>query len=156
VRVTVEHRERTSGVLQNRKEYYIDCRVEFSEEERSIIKERDLYRNGFPIRTSTPLPGQASFVGTMIMRLVSPFMIVGGIIYGIAGGGGLPDCRSSGASVFSSQAGSESNDGISALPPTSNSLPSSDSSTTRLSPFTREIQRLPRVLKKTYVRTSRI
>jgi hypothetical protein len=89
VRVTVEHREKTSGVLQNRKEYYIDCRVEFSEEERSIIKERDLYRNGFPIRTSTPLPGHASFVGTMIMRLVSPFMIVGGIIYGIAGGGGL-------------------------------------------------------------------
>jgi hypothetical protein len=89
VRVTVEHREKTSGLLQNRKEYYVDCRVEFSEEERSIIKERNLYRNGFPIRTSTPVPGQASILGTMIMRLVSPLMIVGGIIYGIAGGGGL-------------------------------------------------------------------
>jgi hypothetical protein len=83
MRVTIEHREETSGLLRNHKEYYVDCRVEFSEEERSVIKERNLYRDGFTIRTSTPLPSKASFLGTIVMRLVSPFMTVGGLIYGM-------------------------------------------------------------------------
>jgi hypothetical protein len=89
MRVTIKHREETRGLLQNRREYYVDCQVEFSEEERSIIRERDLYKDGFAIRTSTPLPSHASFLSTIGMRLVSPFMVIGGIIYGIAGGGGL-------------------------------------------------------------------
>jgi hypothetical protein len=89
MRVTIEHREATSGVLGNHKESYVDCTVNFSEEERAIIKERDLYREGFVVRTSTPLPTGGSMLGTGLMRFVGPFMIVGGFIWGLAGGGDL-------------------------------------------------------------------
>ena len=80
MRVTIEHREATSGVLSNHKDCYVDCTVNFSEEERAIIKERDLYREGFVVRTSTPLPSGSSMLGTGLMRFVGPFMIIGGFI----------------------------------------------------------------------------
>lgn len=89
MRVTTEHREVTSGALANRKESYVDCTVHFSEEEGAIIKQHDLYREGFVIRTSTPLPSQTSLWGTGLMRFAGPFMIVGGFIFGLAGGGSL-------------------------------------------------------------------
>jgi hypothetical protein len=87
MRVTIEHREATSGVLSNHKDCYVDCTVNFSEEERAIIKERDLYREGFIVRTSTPVPSGSSMLGTGLMRFVGPFMIIGGFIWGLAGGG---------------------------------------------------------------------
>ena len=82
MRVTIEHREATTGVLNNHKDCYVDCTVNFSEEERAIIKARDLYREGFTVRTSTPLPSGSSMLGTGLMRFVGPFMIVGGFIWG--------------------------------------------------------------------------
>ena len=87
MRVTIEHREAMSGALGNRKESYVDCTVHFSEEESAIIKERDLYREGFVVRTSTPLPSQGSVLGTGLMRGFGPLMIVGGFIWGVLGGG---------------------------------------------------------------------
>lgn len=89
MRVTIEHREATGGVMQNRKQSYIDCMVQFSEEERAIVQARDLYREGFIVRTSTPLPSQSSVLGTGLMRGLGPFMIVGAFIWGLAGGGNL-------------------------------------------------------------------
>jgi hypothetical protein len=83
MRVTIEHREATSGVLGNHKDCYVDCTVNFSEEERAIIQTRDLYREGFIVRTSTPLPTKTQFFSTSIMRVVGRFMIVGGFIYGM-------------------------------------------------------------------------
>jgi hypothetical protein len=83
MRVTVQHREETSGVLQNRKDCYIDCTVEFSEEERSIIRQRDLYRDGFTVRTSTPATTFTAFWSTNIMRLAGYVLIVGGFLYGL-------------------------------------------------------------------------
>lgn len=83
MRVTIEHREATSGVLANHKESYIDCTVNFSEEERAIISERDLYREGFPIRSSTPLPTKTEFFSTNIMRFIGRLMIIGGFFYGL-------------------------------------------------------------------------
>jgi hypothetical protein len=83
MRVTIEHREATTGVIGTRKECYVDCKVEFSEEERAIISERDLYREAFTVRTSTPTPSGTAFWSTNIMRGVGPLMIVGGLIYGM-------------------------------------------------------------------------
>ena len=91
MRVSIKHREETSGVLQNQKQCYLDCQVEFSEEERSIIKERDLYRDGFTVRTSTPVRTMASFGSTIFMRLASPFIAIGGLVYGIVGSGPLAE-----------------------------------------------------------------
>lgn len=83
MRVTIEHREATSGVLGNHTECYVDCTVLFSEEESAIIKARDLYREGFIVRTSTPLPTKVQFFSTGIIRTVGRFMIVGGFLYGL-------------------------------------------------------------------------
>jgi hypothetical protein len=83
MRVPIEHREVASGALGNRKESYVDCTVHFSEEEQAIIKERDLYRESFSIRTSTPLPSKGSTLGTGLMRGLGPLMIVGGLVYGM-------------------------------------------------------------------------
>jgi hypothetical protein len=85
MRVTIEHREATTGVLNNHKDCYVDCSVNFTEEERAIVKERDLYGEGFNIRTSTPLPTKTAFFSTNIMRVLGRFMMIGGVILGIAG-----------------------------------------------------------------------
>lgn len=87
MRVTIEHREVATGVLGNHKDSYIDCTVNFSEEERAIIKERDLYGQGFSVRTSTPLPPKTSMLGTGLMRIAGPVMMIGGVVWGLAGGG---------------------------------------------------------------------
>lgn len=87
MRITIQHREAASGALGNHKEAYVDCTVNFSEEERAIIRQRDLYRDGFAVRTSTPLPSGSSMLGTGLMRFAGPFMIIGAFIFGLAGGG---------------------------------------------------------------------
>jgi hypothetical protein len=87
MRITIEHRESVSGVLATHKDCYIDCEVQFSEEEKAIIKHRHLYDQGFTVRASTPLPERSSVLGTGLMRAVGPIMIVVGVIWGIAGGG---------------------------------------------------------------------
>jgi hypothetical protein len=87
MRVTIEHREETSGVIRNRKDCYVDCKIEFSEEERAIIKAHDLYREGFSVRTSTPLPTHTAFWSTNIMRGIGPLMLIGGLFYGLFGEG---------------------------------------------------------------------
>jgi hypothetical protein len=85
MRVTIEHREESTGVIKDHKDCFVDCKVEFSEEERAIIKERDLYREGFTVRTSTPLPTKTQFFSTNIMRVVGRVLMIGGLIAGIAG-----------------------------------------------------------------------
>jgi hypothetical protein len=87
MRVTIEHREQATGITQSHKQTYIDCSVTFSEEERAIIEERDLYQSGFSIRTSTPMPTTTAVVGTGFMRIIGSLMMVVGVVWGIAGGG---------------------------------------------------------------------
>jgi hypothetical protein len=87
MRVTIEHRETTAGVLGNHKDCYVDCSVAFSEEERAIIKTRDLSGEAFTIRASTPLPSKTQFFSTNAMRMIGRIMMVAGVIWGIAGGG---------------------------------------------------------------------
>ena len=88
MRVTIEHREQAAGVLGNHKDCYIDCNVEFSEEERAIIKARDLYREGFTIRSSTPEVTKTTLLGSGIMRIAGRFMIIVGIARGLYEGFG--------------------------------------------------------------------
>src|SRR5215831_7941598 len=79
MRVTLEHREETMG-LTGRKECFIDCNVAFSEEEKAIIRTRDLYDQGFTVRTSTPVPTQTAVVSTGVLRLIGRILIVVGFI----------------------------------------------------------------------------
>ncbi len=83
MRVTIEHREQTTGIIGRHKDCYIDCKVEFSEEERAIIKARDLYGESFTIRTSTAPPSNSAFYSTTFMRPVGAVLAVGGLVYAI-------------------------------------------------------------------------
>jgi hypothetical protein len=48
MRVTIEHREETSGALRNKRDYFVDCAIDFSDEERAIIKARGLHDHAIP------------------------------------------------------------------------------------------------------------
>jgi hypothetical protein len=87
MRVTIQHREATTGIAQNHKQTYIDCSVVLSDEERAIIKAHDLYQEGFSIRTSTPLPTQTSIANVALMRPIGILLMAIGVIWGLAGGG---------------------------------------------------------------------
>jgi len=79
MRVTIEHREETSGL--NRKDSYVDCTVEFSEEERAIIKARDLYQQYFTVALGpTPPPRATVVIGTAILGVIGAFLIPAGLI----------------------------------------------------------------------------
>jgi len=88
MRVTIEHREQAAGVLGNHKDCYIDCGVEFSEEERAIIKARDLYNESFTIRTSTPQVTKSRLLGSGLMRIAGRIMWIVGILRGLYEGFG--------------------------------------------------------------------
>lgn len=87
MRVTIEHRETTTGVLGNHKDCYLDCHVEFSEEEKAIVKQRDLYGLDITVRAATPEPTKATLIGSGLMRPIGVVMMVVGVIWGLAGGG---------------------------------------------------------------------
>jgi hypothetical protein len=79
MRVTMEHREEAMGIT-GRKACFVDCKVEFSEEERAIIRERDLYAKHFTIGAATPVPSATSFFSTNMMRLLGRILIIVGLI----------------------------------------------------------------------------
>lgn len=89
MRATIEHRELASGMTGNHKDYYVDCRLEFSEEERAIIKQRDLYDITVTVPAATPAPTKSTLVVTDVMRKAGPFVMAGAFIWGLAGGGTL-------------------------------------------------------------------
>ena len=81
MRVTIGHREGTAGVAGHRRNYFVDCSVTFSEEERAIIKARDLYQHNFTLPAPTPTPTKAEFFGYPVLRVVARAMILGGIVW---------------------------------------------------------------------------
>jgi hypothetical protein len=89
MRVTIDHRETTTGVLGNHRDCYLDCRVEFSEEEKAIIKQRDLYKLDITVRAATPAPTNTQFLNVSLMRTVGRIMMIAGVVWGLAGGGAL-------------------------------------------------------------------
>jgi hypothetical protein len=83
MRVTIEHREETAGVTGSRRNYFVDCAVTFSEEERAVIKARDLYQHNFVLPAATPIPTKSEFYGYPVLRVVGRLMIVAGFFWGI-------------------------------------------------------------------------
>jgi hypothetical protein len=55
MRVTFEHREARTGLFDRMRIYFIDCHIEFSEEERTIIDTRKLYSHTIEAGPSKPL-----------------------------------------------------------------------------------------------------
>ncbi len=42
MRVSIEHTEKKTGLIRKKTHYCVTCKVNFSEEEKQIIKQRDL------------------------------------------------------------------------------------------------------------------
>lgn len=86
MRVTIGHREESGGISGQRRTYFVDCTIEFSEEERAIIKARDLYRHNIVVLAATPLPSRTAVVGIGFMRTVGVLCTIAGPAIGIVGG----------------------------------------------------------------------
>jgi hypothetical protein len=84
MRVTIEHREEAAGLARQMRNYFVDCAIEFSEEEKAIIKARKLYdhvvTSGFFSPPPTPLSENAP---EWLRAVVAPIAAMIGVIVGI-------------------------------------------------------------------------
>ncbi len=83
MRVTIEHREESAGPSGSTKNHFVDCTVEFSEEEKAIIKARDLYNHNFRVGPATPISSQAAFVGAGLLNSLGRLGVLSGVVLGI-------------------------------------------------------------------------
>jgi hypothetical protein len=84
VRVTVVHREEHSGLTGAARRYYVDCEVLFSEEEKAIIKARDLSRHHLTVDPPVPPPVAWHYPAAITMRAIAPFLLLWSCIGGLA------------------------------------------------------------------------
>jgi hypothetical protein len=98
MRVTIEHREESAGLTGTKRNRFVDCAVEFSQEELAIIKARGLQDRGFAMPAATPLPTAVTYVGSGVVRSIGRLLIVAGVVYGIVAG--LAGWHGDGLSVF--------------------------------------------------------
>lgn len=85
MRVSIRHREEPGGITGQRRTYFVDCTVAFSEEERAIVRARDLYGHDIVVRAAVPLPTQAGLIGTGLTRTAGWLLVIGGPTVGIVG-----------------------------------------------------------------------
>jgi len=83
MRVTINHREESAGLTGGTKHHFVDCNIEFSEEEKAIIRGRDLKDTNFTVPSAAPLPSQAAYVGSGLLNSLGRLGVVGGFILGI-------------------------------------------------------------------------
>jgi len=89
MRVTIEHREEGAGLSGSKKHYFVDCAIDFSEEEKAIIKSRGLYDHHFTIDGAEPPRTTGNFIGAGALKGFAPIIGLGGFIWGVFGGGSL-------------------------------------------------------------------
>jgi hypothetical protein len=92
MRVTIEHREETAGLTGSTKHYFVDCRVQFTEEEQFIIQARDLFqlflKVGYaipPVTKSDVWATEAAFITSKFAMLVGFPMWSGAGLFGASG-----------------------------------------------------------------------
>lgn len=79
MRVTIKHREDSAGITGSTKHHFVDCLVEFGEEEKAIIKARDLKNTNFTVPAASPLPTQSAFWGSAILNTLGRIGVVVGL-----------------------------------------------------------------------------
>lgn len=82
MRVTIEHREVSAGIMGNKRNHFIDCNVEFSEEEKAIIKRRNL--GDLSLKVESDVPSGSGFdaegIGSGLIQTITRLCVVGGVI----------------------------------------------------------------------------
>jgi len=87
MRVTISHREETAGFNGQKRNYFVDCEVLFSEEEQAIIRNRGLGDNYLTTQSAIPTGsgiGDYTFSNTAL-RIGARLCVLAGVIAGIAG-----------------------------------------------------------------------
>jgi hypothetical protein len=79
MRVTIKHREESAGIRGSTKHHFVDCDVVFGEEEKAIIKARDLKNTNFTVPAASPLPSRSAFWGLEILNILGRIGVIGGL-----------------------------------------------------------------------------
>lgn len=82
MRVTIEHREESAGLTGSTKHHFVDCAVQFGEEEKAIINSRDLRGTNFTVNAANPLPSNTEFLGTGALNMLGRIGVIVGIPFG--------------------------------------------------------------------------
>jgi hypothetical protein len=83
MRVTIEHREQRSGFLGESHDYYVDCTVQFSEEEKAIIRARGLQTHFITLDPPVRPPRLYDYMSAGLMMALAPTAFIIGFLMGI-------------------------------------------------------------------------
>ncbi|HEV2878456.1 MAG TPA: hypothetical protein VGW96_02645 [Candidatus Eremiobacteraceae bacterium] len=90
MQVTINHREESTGLTGRHRNYFVDCDVLFSEEERATIVARAMQQHSFEVTSARPPRSRSHYIGAGFLRGLSPVVGVVGIVLAFFSGiGGL-------------------------------------------------------------------
>ena len=84
MRVVLEHRQEVTG-LGSQISQFVDCTVQFSEEEKAIIRVRGLYNHIIVADPSTPPPSRREFMAAGILQGFAPLFALMGFALTVFG-----------------------------------------------------------------------
>jgi hypothetical protein len=82
MRVTIEHREEATGFSGKSRNYFVDCRVEFAEEEKAIIQARALRDQIVMEAHLRPPPPPPLKSKPFWLRVAGPWLMFAGFVIG--------------------------------------------------------------------------
>jgi len=89
MQVTINHREENAGLTGKQRNYFVDCDIRFSEEERATIDARGLHQHSFEVTGAQPPRPRAHYIGAGCLRGFAPIVGLAGIVLvffsGVAG-----------------------------------------------------------------------
>lgn len=80
MQVTINHREETAGLTGAQRNYFVDCTILFSDEERATIEARGLHQHSFEITGARPPRPRAHYIGAGCLRGFAPIVGIAGIV----------------------------------------------------------------------------
>ncbi len=89
MRVTIEHRDEAAGVIGTKRNYFLDCCVDFSEAEQALIRERGLQKHHVTVDDVLPITPNVQDVKrsyTLKMAIAAGVSLVGILWAGIVKG----------------------------------------------------------------------
>jgi hypothetical protein len=78
--VSINHREETAGLSGKHRNYFVDCTVQFSEEERATIEARALHQHSFEVGGAQPPRARSHYIGAGFLRGLAPIVGIVGIV----------------------------------------------------------------------------